>query len=151
MVSESNGRDTFHYSLNGSGSHGLIIDIRGNPGGIGLMATGLAGMLVENEYEMGRMRLRQGHLNFNVYPQSGAFLGPVAILVDGNSISTSEIFAADIARDGASPAIGSGLQVPHYPLYSKSCPTTIICKWRLPITSPRAGTGSSNRVSLQTK
>ena len=87
------------------GSHGLIIDIRGNPGGIGLMATGLAGMLVENEYEMGRMRLRQGHLNYNVYPQSGAFLGPLAILVDGTSISTSEIFAADMQENGASPAI----------------------------------------------
>ena len=89
------------------GSHGLIIDIRGNPGGIGLMATGLAGMLVENEYEMGRMRLRQGHLNFNVYPQSGAFLGPVAILVDGNSISTSEIFAADMQETGRARLFGS--------------------------------------------
>ncbi len=75
---------------------GLIIDIRGNPGGIGLMATGLAGMLVDEEYQMGTMRLRKGHLNYNVYPQRGAFLGPVAILVDNNSISTSEIFAADM-------------------------------------------------------
>ena len=88
-------------------SRGLIIDIRGNPGGIGLMATGLAGMLVDKEYEMGRMRLRQGHLNFNVYPQSGAFLGPVAILVDGNSISTSEIFAADMQETRRAKIFGS--------------------------------------------
>ncbi len=79
---------------------GLIIDIRGNPGGIGLMATGLAGMLVDDEYLMGTMRLRQGHLNYNVYPQKGAFLGPLAILVDNNSISTSEIFAADMKETG---------------------------------------------------
>ena len=121
------------------GSHGLIIDIRGNPGGIGLMATGLAGMLVENEYEMGRMRLRQGHLNFNVYPQSGAFLGPVAILVDGNSISTSEIFAADMQETGRARLFGSRTAGAALPSVFKSCPTTIICKWRLPITSPRAG------------
>ncbi len=88
-------------------SHGLIIDIRGNPGGIGLMATGLAGMLVENEYEMGRMCLRQGYLNYNVYPQSGAFLGPLAILVDGTSISTSEIFAADMQETGRARLFGS--------------------------------------------
>ena len=88
-------------------SQGLILDLRGNPGGIGLMATGLAGMLVENDYEMGSMRLRQGHLNFNVYPQSGAFLGPVAILVDGNSISTSEIFAADMKETGRARLFGS--------------------------------------------
>lgn len=86
---------------------GLIIDIRGNPGGIGLMATGLAGMLVGEAYLMGTMRLRQGHLNYNVYPQKGAFLGPLAILVDNNSISTSEIFAADMKETGRGRVFGS--------------------------------------------
>ena len=86
---------------------GLIIDIRGNPGGIGLMATGLAGMLVDDEYLMGTMRLRQGYLNYNVYPQKGAFLGPLAILVDNNSISTSEIFAADMKETGRGRVFGS--------------------------------------------
>lgn len=88
-------------------TNGLIIDIRGNPGGIGLMATGLAGMLVDEEYEMGRMQLRRGHLNFNVYPQKGAFLGPIAVLVDSNSISTSEIFAADMQESGRARLFGS--------------------------------------------
>ena len=77
-------------------TEGLIIDLRGNPGGIGMMATGLAGMLVDTEFRMGTMRLREGHLNYNVYPQKGAYLGPVAILVDSGSISTSEIFAASM-------------------------------------------------------
>lgn len=86
---------------------GLVIDIRGNPGGIGLMATGLAGMLVDEAYLMGTMRLRQGHLNYNVYPQKGAFLGPLAILVDNNSISTSEIFAADMKETGRGRVFGS--------------------------------------------
>ncbi len=86
---------------------GLIIDIRGNPGGIGLMATGLAGMLVDEEFRMGAMRMRRGHLNYNVYPQKGAFLGPVAILIDGNSISTSEIFAAGMQETKRARVFGS--------------------------------------------
>lgn len=86
---------------------GLIIDLRGNPGGIGLMAAGLAGMLVDEEYQMGTMRLQKGHLNFNVYPQEGAFLGPVAVLIDNNSISTSEIFAADIKETRRGRLFGS--------------------------------------------
>jgi carboxyl-terminal processing protease len=90
-----------------SGTQGLIIDIRGNPGGIGLMATGLAGMLVDEEYEMGRMQLRRGHMNFNVYPQKGAYLGQVAVLIDSNSISTSEIFAADMRESGRARLFGS--------------------------------------------
>ena len=36
------------------------------------MATGLAGMLVENEYEMVECA-RQGRPNYSVYPQSGLF------------------------------------------------------------------------------
>ncbi len=96
----------FIKSLDGRAA-GLIIDIRGNPGGIGLMATGLAGMLVDEEYRMGTMRLREGHLNFNVYPQKGAFLGPLAVLTDSNSISTSEIFAADVKETGRGRIFGT--------------------------------------------
>ncbi|MGY8692775.1 MAG: S41 family peptidase [Verrucomicrobiia bacterium] len=86
---------------------GLIIDVRGNPGGIGLMATGLAGMLVDKEFRMGTMRMRSGFLNYNVFPQKGAFLGPVAILIDGSSISTSEIFAASMKETGRARIFGS--------------------------------------------
>jgi len=91
----------------GEDSKGLIIDLRGNPGGIGLMAAGLAGMLVEEERQMGTMRLQKGHLNFNVYPQKGAFLGPLAVLIDNNSISTSEIFAADMKETGRGRLFGT--------------------------------------------
>ncbi len=90
-----------------SQTRGLVIDVRGNPGGIGLMATGLAGMLVEEPYRMGAMQLRRGHLNFNVFPQKGAFLGPVAVLVDSNSISTSEIFAAAIQETSRGRVFGT--------------------------------------------
>ena len=86
---------------------GLIIDVRGNPGGIGLMATGLAGMLMDKEFRMGTMRMRSGFLNYNVFPQKGAFLGPVAILIDGSSISTSEIFAASMKETGRARIFGS--------------------------------------------
>ena len=86
---------------------GLVIDVRGNPGGIGLMATGLAGMLVDEEFRMGTMRMRSGFLNFNVFPQKGAFLGPVAVLIDGSSISTSEIFAASMQETGRARVFGS--------------------------------------------
>lgn len=86
---------------------GLIIDLRGNPGGIGMMSTGLAGMLVEDEFRMGTMRLREGYLNYNVYPQTGAYLGPVAILVDHGSISTSEIFAAGMQETGRARVFGT--------------------------------------------
>lgn len=86
---------------------GLIIDLRGNPGGIGIMATGMAGMLVEEDFRLGTMRMRKGYLNYNAYAQSGAYLGPVAILIDERSLSTSEIFAASMQESSRARVFGT--------------------------------------------
>jgi carboxyl-terminal processing protease len=75
-------------------SDGVIIDIRGNPGGIGIMAMGLAGFFLDKSGQrLGTMQTRQTPLNFVVNPRVPTFRGRVAILVDGSSASTSEIFA----------------------------------------------------------
>lgn len=74
---------------------GFIIDLRGNPGGIGAMAMGVAGWFVQTaDSKLGTMTTRNGTVNFVVHPRFKGFTGPVAVLVDGMSGSTSEIFAA---------------------------------------------------------
>lgn len=80
----------------GENIKGVIVDLRGNPGGIGMMANGLAGLLTDEQYSLGQMIMRSGQVNFVAFPQRDAFLGPMAILVDGMSASTSEIFAAGL-------------------------------------------------------
>jgi carboxyl-terminal processing protease len=73
---------------------GVIVDIRGNPGGIGIMAMGLAGWFVDKPGQrLGTMYTRDTPLKFVVNPRLPTFRGRVAILVDGSSASTSEIFA----------------------------------------------------------
>jgi len=72
---------------------GIILDLRGNPGGIGGMSYGIAGALSAKETSLGVMTMRTGHLNFAVNPQPGAYTGPVVIITDGGSGSTSEVFA----------------------------------------------------------
>lgn len=74
-------------------ARGIILDLRGNPGGIGGMASGIAGALSAKATSLGVMTMRSGHLNFAVFPQSGAYTGPVVIITDGGSASTSEVFA----------------------------------------------------------
>ena len=74
--------------------NGVIIDIRGNPGGIGIMAMGLAGWFLDKPGQrLGTMYTRDTPLKFVVNPRFPTFRGRVAILVDGSSASTSEIFA----------------------------------------------------------
>lgn len=75
---------------------GLIIDLRGNVGGIGLMAGGIAGYLVDKETPLGIMSLRSGTYGIVAYPQEGAYKGVVVVLVDELSVSTAEIFSAGL-------------------------------------------------------
>jgi len=80
-----------------SQADGMIVDLRGNPGGIGIMAMGLAGWFVDKPgQQLGTMHMREAALNFVVNPRAPTFRGKLAILVDGSSASTSEIFAGGL-------------------------------------------------------
>jgi carboxyl-terminal processing protease len=85
---------------------GIIIDLRGNPGGIGGMSNGIAGVLEKERTSLGTMHMREGYQNFAVFPQANAYLGPVVILTDGSSASTSEIFAAGMQELGRAVVVG---------------------------------------------
>jgi len=73
---------------------GFIIDLRGNGGGIAGMAMGAAGWFTsERGLRLGTTIMRGTTLNFAVFPRANATNAPLAILIDGCSASTSEIFA----------------------------------------------------------
>jgi carboxyl-terminal processing protease len=76
---------------------GFVIDLRGNPGGIGGLAMGVAGWFIDKpDQVLGTMYMRDNTLKFAVSPRPDAFRGPLAVLVDGCSGSTSEIFAGGL-------------------------------------------------------
>jgi carboxyl-terminal processing protease len=76
---------------------GVILDLRGNPGGIGGMAMGIAGdVTTEAGKKLGTMTMKASKLDFVVNPQPGHYDGKLAILIDPLSASTSEILAAGL-------------------------------------------------------
>ena len=99
-------------------SDGIVIDLRGNPGGIGIMAMGMAGWFIEKpDQRLGTMQMREATLRFVVNPRLPAFRGPLAILVDGSSASTSEIFAGgmqDLKRAHIFGARTAGAALPSF-------------------------------------
>jgi len=100
----------FERTLKGCGGdcRGLILDLRGNPGGIAGMAMGMAGFLVEEaNHRLGTMYLRESSLNFVINPRPEVFAGRVAILMDGNSASTSEILAGGLQDLGRARVFGT--------------------------------------------
>jgi Peptidase family S41/Tricorn protease C1 domain len=73
---------------------GVILDLRGNRGGIGIMASGMAGYFIGDAgHKLGEMKMRDTTLQFNVFPRLNVFAGRLAILLDGGSASTTEILA----------------------------------------------------------
>lgn len=94
---------------------GVIVDLRGNPGGLGAMAMGMAGWFAaEKGQKLGTMIMRGGELNFVINRRAGAYEGKVAVLIDGLSASTSEILAGglkdlDLARLFGSRTAGAAL------------------------------------------
>lgn len=85
---------------------GIIFDLRGNPGGIGGMATGVAGLLVSEQASLGSMKTRQSEQKFIVYPQPAPYAGKVVVLIDYASASTSEVFAAGLQEIGRATVVG---------------------------------------------
>ncbi len=72
---------------------GLILDLRGNPGGIGGLAATVASWFVDRPLSLGTCYFRNAQLNLATNPRSRRFSGKLAILIDGRSMSTSEILA----------------------------------------------------------
>lgn len=90
-----------------SDAPGIIIDLRGNPGGIGGMSMGMGNMLVSAaNLKLGTMSTRDTTINFVLSPQAGRFEGPVAVLVDELSMSTSEILAGGLQGIGRARIFG---------------------------------------------
>lgn len=89
---------------------GLIIDLRENPGGVAALSIGVASHLISSKgHSLGIMQDRTMTLNLRVFPRpkSQRWNGPVVILIDGLSASTSEIFAGGMQDLKEATIVGS--------------------------------------------
>ncbi len=92
------------------GANAIVVDLRGNPGGVVAMIMGMAGHFVGTPGQsLGRITQRQMDLELRINPRLPAQRtdGPVAILVDGLSASTSEVFAAGLQGLGRARVFGT--------------------------------------------
>jgi len=87
---------------------GIIIDLRGNPGGLGAMSMGMAGWFVSKPNQrLGVMKTKENELKFMVFPRAETFDGPVVLLTDALTGSTSEIFAGGLKDLGRARVVGT--------------------------------------------
>lgn len=92
--------------LRSKGMTALVLDLRGNPGGVGAMSVPVARLLLSEPGSLGRLQFRDFTQDFNVEAGANPFKGPVVILVDEGTASTSEIFAAGLRDLGRAKVVG---------------------------------------------
>jgi len=96
---------------------GLILDLRGNPGGLAAMAIPVAAELVTTPISLGSMLMRDNtrtdtvatfSQTFAVQPAPGRrpYGGPLLILTDEGTASASEILAAGLQEAGRARVVG---------------------------------------------
>ena len=87
-------------------ARGLIIDLRGNQGGLLGMIGGLGGLLEQTPVAFGIMHTRTGRTSVVAFPQRGPYAGPIVIMVDGSTQSAAEMFASGMQETGRAVVVG---------------------------------------------
>ena len=77
-------------------SEGVVIDLRGNIGGLGAMTMGMASEFSDKNSTLGFMTTKGNKLKFFVTENYDPVDGPVAVLIDECSISSAEIFSGGL-------------------------------------------------------
>jgi carboxyl-terminal processing protease len=89
-------------------AQGIVIDLRGNTGGIGGMAAGMAGWFVAEEDRcLATLLMRSDTLKVIVNPRLEAYEGRLVVLVDELSMSASEFLAGGLQGLGRACVVGS--------------------------------------------
>ncbi|MGD8866787.1 MAG: S41 family peptidase [Gemmatimonadales bacterium] len=97
------------------GLDGIVIDLRGNRGGVGAMVSGVAGHFLDEPTSLGKLKMRRTTLEMRANPRRVSttgqrvtpFDGPVAILIDEVSGSASEMFAGGMQSIGRVRVFGA--------------------------------------------
>jgi carboxyl-terminal processing protease len=86
----------------------IILDLRGNPGGVGAMAIPVAARLVTKPLVLGTIQFRDYVNTLTASPSLGVrpFTGRVVLLTDEGTASTSEILAAGLQEAGRAVVVG---------------------------------------------
>ena len=94
---------------------GIVLDLRGNIGGVAAMTIGFSGHFLDKPLVLGVMKTRETELTLTANPRTvnskgepvTPFEKPLAILVDEISASTSEMFAGSMQSLGRARIFGT--------------------------------------------
>ncbi|HEX8288236.1 MAG TPA: S41 family peptidase [Pyrinomonadaceae bacterium] len=101
----------------------LIIDLRGNSGGVLGTMVGLSGMLTDKSIDLGTQIYRIGSENMIAFTKAKNYKGKVVLLVDNQTASAAEVFASALQENNRALVVGEKTAGEALPSVSVELPT----------------------------
>lgn len=98
--------DAALWKLHNEGMQSLILDLRGNPGGLLTTAIEISNQFLPSGTIVSTRGRTENDNSLEAATQSNTWKVPLVVLVDHNSASASEIFAAAIQENGRGLIVG---------------------------------------------
>jgi carboxyl-terminal processing protease len=108
---------------------GVVVDLRGNRGGLLGLIYGMGGLLETRAVSFGVMRTRAGWHELTVIPQRNAYRGQLVVLIDAETQSAGEIFAGGLQDSGRAVIAGERSAGATLPSAAKELPTGAILQY----------------------
>lgn len=118
---------------------GLIVDLRGNFGGLLATMPTFAGMLSDEKIDLGTSMFRTSSERLMSWPKVKHFKGKIAFLIDSHSTSAAEIFAAAMQESGRAFVVGGRSPGEALPSVAVELPTGAVLQY--PIANFKTSTG----------
>ncbi|MBV8857345.1 MAG: PDZ domain-containing protein [Acidobacteria bacterium] len=108
---------------------GIVLDLRGNRGGLLGLVYGLGGLFETRPVSFGVMRTRAGWHDLGIVPQRNNYRGPLVVLIDAETQSAAEMFAAGVQASGRAVVVGERSAGATLPSAAKELPTGAIFQY----------------------
>ncbi|MGI8811955.1 MAG: S41 family peptidase [Pyrinomonadaceae bacterium] len=117
----------------------LVIDLRGNLGGVLASMVALGGMLTDKPLDLGTSIYRSGSERLTAESKKKNFKGKIAILTDFQTVSASEVFAESLQDAGRAVVVGDTTAGEALPSVAVELPTGGVLLY--PIANYRSSSG----------
>ncbi|MFL6333227.1 MAG: S41 family peptidase [Pyrinomonadaceae bacterium] len=108
---------------------GIVLDLRGNRGGLLGLVYGLGGLFETRPVSFGVMRTRAGWHELGIVPQKNGYRGRLVVLIDAETQSAAEMFAAGVQGSGRAVVVGERSAGATLPSAAKELPTGAILQY----------------------
>lgn len=101
----------------------IIVDLRGNTGGLLGALVGLGGMLTDKSIDLGTAVYKVGSENMIASAKAKNYKGKLVFLVDNQTVSAAEVFAAAVQENNRALVVGEKTAGEALPAVSVRLPT----------------------------